>query len=65
LVRGAMNVNNSSLSDSSQWHRVNLDLRAQRVLRTEEDELHLIMNNLNTSFTVDVYAYIRVLVKLP
>jgi len=64
LVRGRMDVIQASLSDSSQWDRRMMDLRAQRMLRTEEDELQLIWHN-SSSFVCKFDAYLRILVKMP
>ena len=65
LVRGCEHFNQDSLPDRSQWARVQLDLRAQRVLRSEEDELQLIVSNAGTGFSVIWSAFIRTLVKMP
>ena len=65
LVRGHLRTVQDSLSDASQWDRVKADLRAQRVLRSEESELHLIMDAGSDGFTMVWSAYIRVLMKLP
>jgi len=65
LARGRIVVNADSLSDSSQWSRTELDLRSQRILRSEQDELHLIVKNVATGFTIQWAAFIRVLLKLP
>jgi len=65
LARGRMMVVQSDLSDRSQWDEVHMDLRSQRVLRNEKDELHLILDNGSASFTANWAAMIRVLVKLP
>ena len=64
MVRTRMMTIQASLSDSSQWERLRLDLRAQRVFRSEEDELHLIINNAG-SFTLDWSAHVRTLIKDP
>lgn len=52
----------SSLSDGSQFEVRHLDIRSQRKLRTEEDELQLVIDN-GDSFIVNWSVYIRVLVK--
>ena len=65
LVRGNDYVIQDSLSDSSQWTRVKLDLRSQRVLRSEADGLELILQAAVTGFTVQWAAFIRTLMKLP
>ncbi len=65
MVRGRMQVVQSDLSDRSQWDEVKMDLRGQRTLRNEKDELHLILKNGSASFTANWAAFIRVLMKLP
>ena len=65
LVRGRMEVIQNSLSDASQWTRTLLDLRSQRVLRSEDDELQLLIKNGATGFGAEWSAFIRVLVKMP
>ena len=64
MVRGRFMVIQDSLSDRSQWDEAKLDLRAQRIMRNEEDELHLILDN-SGGFTAQWAAFIRVLVKNP
>ena len=64
LVRGRMTTVTDSLFDSSQWHRVRLDLRSQRVLRSEEDELHVVIDNA-TANDLSWSAFVRVLMKMP
>ena len=54
LVRGKMETIQDSLSDASQWDRVSLDLRAQRILHSEEAELHLIIDSVGTGFILQV-----------
>jgi len=64
MYRGRILTNASSLTDRAQWAQKQLDLRSQRLLRTEEDELHIIWNN--TGATILQFAiFARVLVKLP
>ncbi len=65
LGRGKLEVEQASLADSSQWGRTKLDLRSQRVLRNEEEELHLIIDAAATGFTLNWSAYVRVLMRLP
>ena len=64
LARGRLMTVQDSLSDASQWDRVALDLRSQRVMRNEKDELHLLVHNTTTG-TLLWAAYIRVLMKMP
>ena len=64
LVRDRMYNRQSNLSDGTQWTISHMDLRAQRILRNEEEELHLILNN-SGSFVLEWAAYVRVLLKLP
>ena len=63
LARGRMN-NMMTSQDASQWTTRHHDLRSQRIFHTEEDELHLILDN-NGGFILSFSAYIRLLVRLP
>ena len=63
MVRGNMSTIMSDLSDGSQWLRIHRDIRSQRILHTEEDELQLILDSSASGFTLRWDAYIRVLVK--
>jgi len=64
LVRGRENVMANSRFDVTQFSRVRLDLRSQRVLRNEEEELQLIYENNGTNlFSTSVF--IRLLIKWP
>ena len=65
LVRGREQFNADSLSDYAQWVRVRQDLRSQRILRSEQDELHLLVENADGADTFQWAAFIRVLMKLP
>jgi len=65
LVRSRLQGNADSLSDSSQWNRIRMDLRAQRKFRSEEDELQLICKNSSAAFVNSWTMYIRTLVRLP
>ena len=66
MVRDRMLVNSNSLSDSSQWARRSFDLRAQRVMRSEEDELCFVIHASATNNNTMNYAvYIRALLLLP
>ena len=66
LGRWRMETIQDSLSDSSQEDHVKLDLRSQRILRAEEDEYHLIVQNLSgSSFVLNWEAYVRALIRLP
>ena len=64
LTRGRIMTIQASLSDSSQWGRVHLDLRSQRILRSEEDQVELIFNN-TTAFILKWAFDMRMLIKLP
>ena len=64
VVRGREYVISSSLSDQSQLVRVLRDIRSQRLLRSIEDELHLIMRN-DGAFVCQWACYIRTLWKMP
>ena len=65
MVRGVLTTIQDSLSDSSQWDRAQMDIRSQRVLRAERDELHLILDAGTTGFALEWHVFIRVLMKLP
>ena len=56
LARGRMEVVQDSLSDASQWDRALLDLRSQRIIRNEEDELQLVVTNGATGFTAPLLS---------
>ena len=66
MLRGRMISNMSSLSDSSQWDRNRIDNRAQRIMRSEEDELVLILNASSANNNnLNCALYMRALLKLP
>ena len=66
LIRGRLMGNADSLSDTSQWQRDQYDLRAQRVLRDERQELHLILHNSSGGAAARSYAvFARVLMRMP
>ena len=66
MIRGRGETIQSDLSDASQWDRRQLDIRSQRVLRTEEDELQFIIDNISGGGRIIQYGiFIRVLVRLP
>ncbi len=64
LVRGRLLNIMDTLNESSQWTGVKLDLRSQRVIRNEDEELHLIVDNAG-SFVFEWTAFMRVLMKEP
>ena len=64
LARGQESVVTSVVSDGSQLVRVFRDLRAQRVIRSEEDELHFIMDQNTSGMTVQYDLFSRILVRL-
>jgi len=63
LVRGKLE-NQMTAQDTSQWTTMERDLRAQRVFRNEEEELHLIIRN-STSNVLSWSTFTRILMKLP
>jgi len=65
MIRAQELFNAVAVASSSDWKRTFVDLKSQRLLRTEEDELQLIIDNRSGSFTFAWAAYIRVLVKWP
>ena len=62
LARGKMENIQSDLSDSSQWTMLSIDLRGQRIMRTEETEYFLLIRN-SGAFTLQWSAYVRTLIK--
>ncbi len=66
LVRGRLQTIQASLSDSSQWDTTRLDIRTQRILRSEEDVL-LVRGNNNSggAFVLNHSFFIRVLMRMP
>jgi len=64
MIRGWELNQMSDLSASNQWTTVSMDLRGQRVLRNEQDELHLIVHNAGVNGLV-WSAFVRVFMKLP
>ncbi len=63
MIRGRMQSISENLSKlSNQDHRV-IDLKSQRVLHSEEDELQLIFDNTSEGFAIFFSLFIRVLVK--
>ncbi len=65
VMRGRMQNKQSSLSDASQWTMRHYDLRAQRILHSEEDVLALVVDNVSTGISVEYSTFIRALIKLP
>jgi len=65
LARGMLTATMSDVQDSSQWKGIHRDLRAQRVMRAEDDELRLVVDAGSDGFTMTWRAMIRTLVKLP
>ncbi len=64
LARGKLTTIQASLSDSSQEDKMRVDLRSQRILRNEESTLQLVVHN-SSGFTLEWYAFIRVLMRMP
>ncbi len=65
LGRGMLKAKSGNLSDGSQDPHVQLDLRSQRVMRTEEDDFRLILDASASGITGDYTAFVRTLIKLP
>ncbi len=63
MVRGQLQGIMSGLSDSAQWSRTELDLRSQRIMRSEEDDLRFIIDNFSATTAFDFSIFIRTLVK--
>lgn len=64
MMRGRLVTISANLSEASQWDRRTYDIRSQRVLRDEEQELQLVLNNI-TANDLSWSVYIRLLVKWP
>ena len=65
IGRGRLENNMSlSINDSSQWTVLNLDLRSQRILHTEETEYHLVLDN-DFIFIGIISAFVRTLMRMP
>ena len=65
LVRGAEMLRVSDANDGSQFVRVFRDLRAQRILRSADDQLHFIIDQDSSGITATYELFTRVLVRLP
>jgi len=65
LVRGRLDTIQLSLSDSSQWASRSYDLRTQRVLRSEESELVLVVDAGSDGFTMNWSTFVRTLIRHP
>ena len=67
VVRGKLTTIQSSLSDSSQWDRKELDIRTGRTLRSEEEELLMVLKNSAGpgGFALNFYMFGRFLMLMP
>ena len=65
ILRG-MTVNSitGTLTDSSQWSHRRYDLRAQRVIRTDQDQLRMVWDQ-SSAGGASRAAFFRILLKLP
>jgi len=64
FLRG-MHVNRvSNLNDRSQWSYSSYDLRAQRVMRSAQEELHFIFDQ-SSGGGIELFLWTRVLMRLP
>ena len=63
LVRDQLHTRMSSLSDGSQLARARYDLRAQRVARSAQDQLHLV--TFAAGVGLEYAFFCRVLMRLP
>ncbi len=64
LVRGRLTTIQDSLSDRQQQDVAQLDLRSQRVMHNDEEELLLILDSVS-AFISQWQVFVRVLMKLP
>jgi len=65
LVRGWLAAKSANLSDITQTDRVELDLRAQRKLHSEEDALTIVYDASASGQDLQVAHFVRTLVRLP
>ena len=65
LIRGKMTARSGNLSDGSQDAKMEADLRAQRIMRSEESELHIVFDANTSGISGEVRGLARVLLKLP
>ena len=63
IMRDVLTTRMQSVSDGSQAARGNYDLRAQRLTRSAQDILHMVVNADGVGLEFHVYA--RILVRLP
>ena len=64
LVRDTLENSMSNLSDAAQWSQTKMDIRTGRILRNEEDELSLVVDN-GSANALQWAIFIRVLMLLP
>ena len=64
MAKGAELVVMSSLTQSHQVLRIARDLRAARIMRSEEDELHFIIDQNSSGMTINYDLWTHILVKL-
>ena len=64
MVRVRSEVSQLDLTDSSQWDRRRLDLKSQRIIHSEEDELQFIIDSVS-AFSCIWTLFVRALVRLP
>ncbi len=66
MFRSQMATIQNTLSDGAQLPRVTADLRAQRIMRSEETQLHAVFDDSGTGLGGWLVSFmIRVLMKLP
>ncbi len=65
LIRGRLFNIQSDLSDSSQWTMRHYDIKTQRILRSEEHELLLVIDAGSDGFTMEWTAFTRALMRMP
>jgi len=65
LVRGWLQSGSGNLSDLSQDRRVSLDIRSQRIIRSEEDQLRIVFQASTSGITLDYSFFSRALIKRP
>ncbi len=65
LMRDAAVVVMSDVSDGSQLVRMKYDLRAQRIIRSDQDDLRFVIDRDSPVVTTNYNLFTRVLVRLP
>ena len=65
LIRSQTEFSSGDLSDSRQDGRVSMDIRSQRICRSPQEQLHLIIDLVTSGSALAYDSFSRVLVRLP